>query len=191
MTSTGPTAEFDAVVLAGGAGRRLGGRDKPGLLVGPRSLLEHALTATAAARRTVVVGQRREVSRPVVWTQEEPPLGGPVAALVAGLAEVQAELVVLLAADTPFVDSAVVARLVDVAPAVAVDGAREQWLLSAWRAADLRRALSGVPASGAALREVLGALPFEAVHLDPAVTADCDTPDDLASARSRWDARDR
>ena len=189
MASTSPTAEFDAIVLAGGAGRRLGGQDKPGLLVGPRSLLEHALTACAGASRTVVVGPQREVSRPVVWTQEQPALGGPVAALVAGLAHVEADVVVLLAADAPFVDATVVTRLVVSAPAVAVDGTgREQWLLSAWPAAALRGALSGVPVSGAALREVLGALLFGPVHLDPAVTADCDTPDDLASARSRWDA---
>lgn len=187
-----PGEDFDVIVLAGGAGRRLGGQDKPGLLVGPRSLLEHALSAAAGARKTIVVGPRRDVSSRVVWTQEEPALGGPVAALVAGLAQVESDLVLLLAADTPFVNAAVVSRLVENAPAVAVDGTgREQWLLSAWRTADLRGALSGVPASGAALREVLGSVPYQRVHVEPGVTLDCDTPDELASARSRWDARDR
>jgi len=47
---------FDAVVLAGGSARRLGGRDKPALDVGGRSMLDAVVTACAAADRTVVVG---------------------------------------------------------------------------------------------------------------------------------------
>ncbi|MGH8776871.1 MAG: NTP transferase domain-containing protein, partial [Jiangellaceae bacterium] len=47
---------WDAVVLAGGRGSRLGGVDKPALRIGGRTLLDTALVATAAARSTVVVG---------------------------------------------------------------------------------------------------------------------------------------
>ncbi|WP_198601894.1 NTP transferase domain-containing protein, partial [Streptomyces sp. MH60] len=40
-------AGYDAVVLAGGAARRLGGADKPGLRVGARALLDRVLAACA------------------------------------------------------------------------------------------------------------------------------------------------
>ena len=54
---------FDAVVLAGGAARRLGGTDKPALRVDERTLLEHVVAAVAGAGRIVVVGPRRSLRR--------------------------------------------------------------------------------------------------------------------------------
>ena len=47
-----------AIVLAGGAGRRLGGADKAALDVGGRTLLERALAAVSGVP-TVVVGPAR------------------------------------------------------------------------------------------------------------------------------------
>ncbi|MEU7024604.1 DUF6457 domain-containing protein [Streptomyces sp. NPDC046203] len=79
------TTAFDAVVLAGGSARRLGGADKPGVRVGGRPLLDRVLAGCRDARRTVVVAAPRATSRPVDWAREEPPGGGPVAALDAGL----------------------------------------------------------------------------------------------------------
>ncbi|WP_263167868.1 DUF6457 domain-containing protein [Streptomyces sp. SCSIO ZS0520] len=83
--SEAPAPRFDAVILAGGGARRLGGADKPGLRVGGRRLLDRVLTACADAERTVVVAAPRPTVRPVHWTREEPPGSGPVAALAAGL----------------------------------------------------------------------------------------------------------
>ncbi|MFD5771575.1 molybdenum cofactor guanylyltransferase, partial [Streptomyces sp. NPDC127049] len=80
------TTAYDAVVLAGGAARRLGGVDKPGLRVGGRALLDRVLAACAGARLTVVVGDPRPTVRPVRWTRERPAGTGPVAALAAGAA---------------------------------------------------------------------------------------------------------
>lgn len=91
MTATTGKTAFDAIVLAGGAGQRLGGVDKPGLSVGGRTLLDRVLAACRDARRTVVVGGRRTTERPVVWAQESPPGGGPVAALDAGLRQLAKE----------------------------------------------------------------------------------------------------
>ncbi|XVV06848.1 molybdenum cofactor guanylyltransferase [Actinosynnema sp. CA-248983] len=65
---------WDAVVLAGGRGSRLGGVDKAAVEVGGRTLLDHALDAVRGARRTVVVGPEKPVPG-VVWTREEPPGG--------------------------------------------------------------------------------------------------------------------
>uniref|UniRef100_UPI00165DB73E molybdenum cofactor guanylyltransferase n=1 Tax=Actinotalea sp. JY-7885 TaxID=2758576 RepID=UPI00165DB73E len=70
---------FDAIVLAGGQGRRLGRVSKPDVVVAGRTLLDHALAATAGARRVVVVGPP-ELARPgVTVVREDPPSGGPVA----------------------------------------------------------------------------------------------------------------
>ncbi|MFI8906959.1 DUF6457 domain-containing protein [Streptomyces albidoflavus] len=76
---------FDAVVLAGGGARRLGGVDKPGLRVGGRALIDRVLAACEQARTTVVVAAPREVAREVVWAREEPAGAGPLAALAAGV----------------------------------------------------------------------------------------------------------
>ena len=103
---------FDAVILAGGRGTRLGGADKPGLVIGQQTLLGSVVSAvtSAGADRVIVVGPERPAAlsprRPrggrVRYAREEPPGGGPVAALRRGLDEVSAPAVVLLAADLPF-----------------------------------------------------------------------------------------
>ena len=77
--ASGPDPAYDAVVLAGGGARRLGGTDKPGVRVGGRALLDRVLTACAHARTTVVVADPRPTPRPVLWTREEPPGAGPLA----------------------------------------------------------------------------------------------------------------
>lgn len=183
---------FDAVVLAGGGGRRLGGVDKPALMVGSRSMLDTVLLACVDAVRTVVVGPERAVCRPVRWVREQPTGGGPVAALAAGLAQVTAEFVVLVAADLPFLDAGTVDRLVaevceDGALLVDDDG-RDQLLCSAWRTSALRGALAGIQVDGARLRTVLDPLRACRVTLNcvegRAAWMDCDTPADLAKARA-------
>lgn len=85
VRQTGEVDGFAAVVLAGGRARRLSGVDKAGLRVAGRTLLGHVLVATADAEPVVVVGPERPAAG-VVWTREDPPGGGPVAALAAGLA---------------------------------------------------------------------------------------------------------
>lgn len=105
------TRAYDAVVLAGGAAKRLGGADKPGLLVGGRPLLDRVLGACADAAATVVVGSRRPTARPVRWAREDPPGAGPLAALDAGLRHVTAPVVVALSADLPFLSPAAVRGL--------------------------------------------------------------------------------
>jgi molybdopterin-guanine dinucleotide biosynthesis protein A len=80
------TTRYDAVVAAGGAARRLGGTDKPAVSVGGHMLLDRVLAACVDARESVVVGPRRPTARPVRWAHEEPPGGGPLPALAAGLA---------------------------------------------------------------------------------------------------------
>jgi molybdenum cofactor guanylyltransferase len=190
---------WTALVLAGGRSSRLGGADKTRLDVGGRTLLEHALAAVAGAGLTVVVGPRQDLDRAEVrWVREDPPGGGPVAALAAGLAAVDRDhpTAVLLAADQPGVTVATVRRLraaLAASPgasgALLVDaGGRRQWLAGAWRVAALRAALPAEP-HGAALRRVLGALHTVEVPARAGEADDVDTADDLAAARARHDDR--
>ncbi|MFE5615336.1 NTP transferase domain-containing protein [Streptomyces sp. NPDC056524] len=192
------TIGYDAVVLAGGGAKRLGGADKPGVRVGGRALLDRVLAGCRGAGRTVVVGGRRETVRPVVWAREDPPGGGPLAGLGAGVREVGAELVLVLSADLPFLDEDTGLRLLDAltdAPdadaALLVDAdGRDQPLVAAYRAAALRRevdllttahgTLSGLP-----LRLLTQGLRLVRVTAGPLASFDCDTWEDIATARAR------
>ncbi len=100
------TPAFDAIVLAGGRASRLGGTPKPGLLLDDRPLLAHALDAVRDAEAVAVVGpEDLDVPAGVRLTREEPPFGGPVAGIDAGLHALDRpgapSVVVLLAVDVP------------------------------------------------------------------------------------------
>ncbi|MDC0770419.1 NTP transferase domain-containing protein [Streptomyces sp. HD] len=136
-------------MLAGGGARRLGGVDKPALRVGGRALLDRVLAACADAHTTVVVADPRPTARPVVWAREDPPGGGPLAALDAGLRHTTAEHVVVLSADLPFLDEDTVRRLLTALRTSGADGAlltdadgRDQPLVAAYRASAVRRELA-------------------------------------------------
>ncbi|WP_443333803.1 NTP transferase domain-containing protein [Streptomyces sp. CB02923] len=183
---------------AGGAARRLGGADKPALSVGGRSLLDRVLDACPDAATAVVVGPRRPTVRPVVQAREDPPGGGPLAALDAGLRRTTAPVVLVLSADLPFLTGATVRALLAAAAAAGADGAllrdaegRDQPLVAAYRSVPLRRALDAVRAengelAGLPLRALLGRLSLRRVS-DPTASAsfDCDTWEDIEAARAR------
>ncbi|MFJ9176837.1 DUF6457 domain-containing protein [Streptomyces sp. NPDC102360] len=204
---------YDAIVLAGGGARRLGGADKPGVRVGGRALLDRVLDACAGARATVVVAEPRRTARPVVWAREEPPGGGPLAALRAGVAAIgpEAESVLVLSADLPFLGEHTVRALLgaldseavgdseaagdseavgDVDGALLADGdGRDQPLVAAYRYAALRRVLGELATehgdlNGLPLRLLTRNLSLIRIT-DPVASFDCDTWDDIAAARSR------
>jgi molybdopterin-guanine dinucleotide biosynthesis protein A len=184
---------FDAVVLAGGQGRRLGGVSKPAITIGGRRLLDIALGAVAGADSTVVVGAMLATTRPVTWTREEPAGGGPVAALAAAVPLLRCSTVVVLAADLPFITASAVEALVrgkgDAAAAIAVDDdGHDQPLVACYDTALLRDALPADPNGApmrAVLRELAAAGLVERINLggEPSVTVDCDTAEDLTRAQ--------
>ncbi|NNJ02885.1 NTP transferase domain-containing protein [Streptomyces sp. PKU-MA01144] len=190
-------ADYDAIVLAGGGARRLGGADKPGVTVGGRTLLDRVLTASRGAHRTIVVGARRPTARPVTWTRETPPGGGPLAALRAGLRRCGAPVVVVLSADLPFLDDVAVHRLLDALHSGGQEGAllvdadgRDQPLVAAYRTEPLHRELALIAAehgglSGLPLRLLTGELDLCRVAAEPLTAYDCDTWEDIVTARAR------
>lgn len=194
---------YAAVVLAGGAGRRLGGPDKPTLPVAGVPMLHRVLAAVADARVRIVVGPATlDLPPGVRRTSEHPPGGGPAAAAAAGLALVPPECdqVTLLAADLPLVRPADLDRLRSalaeepgLAGAVYVDHEdRPQWLCGVWRTAALAARRAALPAdlTGWSLGRLLGPLRFARVATGaggPPPWWDCDTGDQLRAAR-RWAA---
>jgi len=185
---------FAAVVLAGGAARRLGGTPKPARTVAGVSMLTRVAAAVAAAEARVVVGPAlADGPGGIRYTQEQPPGGGPVAAVAAGLAllDPALETVAVLGADLPFLTPAAVDRLLravdsdtDLAVYVDADG-YPQWLCGVWRRAALDRRLAelGDPA-GVGMRRLADGL--RRVELpdasSPPVWYDCDTEEDLRRA---------
>ncbi|SIN27162.1 molybdenum cofactor guanylyltransferase [Micromonospora cremea] len=165
---------YAAVVLAGGAARRMGGVDKPALPVGGRSMRDRVLAAVADAAPRVLVGPAGVVPPGVRVTREDPPGGGPVTAAAAGLAllDPATNLVALLAADLPLLTRAAIDELLshlaplrhtgpaasasgssDVGPERLPDGAcfvdadgRRQSLCGVWRVAALRAGLDRLTA---------------------------------------------
>ena len=68
-----PLPPYTAVVLAGGRAARLGGRAKPQLEVGGRTMLDTVLRAVEDAERRVVVGPPQPLPDDVVRVREQPP----------------------------------------------------------------------------------------------------------------------
>lgn len=123
-------------------------------------MLQRVIAAAAEHRtagRTIVVGPERPGVDGVTWTREEPPGGGPVPAIAAAMQHVREELVLVLAADLPFIAPAIPALLNAMrrpAPAalLAADG-RDNYLAAVWHTDALRLRLAdlGAPA-GASVR---------------------------------------
>ncbi|MER5683226.1 NTP transferase domain-containing protein [Streptomyces sp. NPDC002205] len=188
---------YDAIVLAGGAAKRLGGADKPAVRVGGRALLDRVLAACTDAATTVVVGGRRPTPRAVTWTREEPQGGGPLAALGAGVRHTSAERVLVLSADLPFLGESTVEALLAAAGHGDRDGAlcvdqdgRDQPLVAVYRAEPLRRELALLATehgglAGLPLRLLTHELDLARVEAGPLASFDCDTWEDIAAARAR------
>jgi molybdopterin-guanine dinucleotide biosynthesis protein A len=186
---------YDAIVLAGGGAARLGGADKPQLLVGGRTLLDRAVAAVADATRVIVVGPRQPVDGTVTFAREEPPGGGPVAAIAAALPLTSADAVVVLAADLPEIAPAVptlLGKLPTSGMAVLVDETgRPNHLAAAWRRDSLAAALAAVgDPVGASMRALASGVRQVPVADEAGWGRDCDTWDDLADARNRAEVAD-
>ena len=191
-------SEFAAVVLAGGAARRMGGAAKPARVVAGATLLARVLSAVADADPRIVVGPadlQPLLAPDIIRTCEEPPGGGPIAAIAAGIARLAGTgMCALLAGDLPFLSTEVVGTLrnslTSADAAVLVDDrGRPQWLAGVWRLASLRDRLAalGDPA-GRAMRDLVAGLDVVEVavptttHRPAPAWFDCDTEEDLQRA---------
>ncbi len=183
-----------AVVLAGGESRRFGS-DKLAAALDEQTLLDHTLAALPEEMAVVVVGPERATSRPVAFTRERPPGGGPAAGLVAGLRTALAtepDAIVVLPGDAPAAGRGarpLLAALTRNESAVGVDAAgRWQPLQLALRLAAARQLVELAGPDGGAgqsARRLVAALdpPPRPVILDPETLFDIDTPEALQTWR--------
>ena len=174
---------FCGIVLAGGTAARMDGIDKAGLELGGRTLLEWAIDAFVDADEVVVVGPPSvRTARPVTFTREDPPRGGPVAGLLTGVDALlrSPSLVGVLAVDMPHVTAYTMRRLREAATGrdgaflVGDDGRRQlAGVLSADRLAAVRPDLEHQ--HGMSLRALLAPLDLADVPADGAESRDVDT----------------
>lgn len=190
-----------AIIVAGGRATRLGGAVKPLLEVGGVSLLRLAVNAAddAGCAPIVVAGPDAGDDTRVTWVREQPAFGGPVAGIVRALDDIDADEVLVLAADLPRVGEAVPFLLETAALArygdglcLADDTGRPQWLTGLYRTPALRDAADGLAdrGTGAAVRDLLADLEIAAVRAPAGVTSDIDTWEDLITARRFADEPD-
>ncbi|HRN29078.1 MAG TPA: NTP transferase domain-containing protein [Terrimesophilobacter sp.] len=187
----------DAVVLAGGRSRRLGGTDKARLQRDGVSLLARTLTAARHARQIVVVGPEPAEPLPdgVLLAREQPPFGGPAAAVAAGLHRLKqhvptADAVLVLACDMPHIDRAVPLLLGALASdphadgIVVVDGdGRRQPLAGIYRTVPLTAVIAAHAdqLDGLAVQRLVADLELTPITVPGGATADVDTWEDAAA----------
>ena len=192
-----PSSDWSVIVIAGGHGRRLGGVDKAGIVLGGVTTLDLILDSIAPEMPVVVSGPERPTHRPVVFTQESPPDGGPVAGIAAALTSVTTPGVLIVATDMPWAAELVpelLARFASTSADVVIpvdSGGRSQPLLSAWDAQTLRGLLAGLgDPRGRSVRDLTERTTSATWALDEretALIADIDTAAELQAARARAD----
>jgi molybdopterin-guanine dinucleotide biosynthesis protein A len=176
---------FDAIVLAGGTARRLGGTPKHTVVVEGQTLLARTLAAVAGASSVVVVGDAdlRPFVGDAALVREDPPLAGPAAGIGAALPHVTAERVLVLACDHPDVADAVEPLLAARGPdgAIAVDAeGRRQNLTFVARSGALRDAVTRQSSLvDLAVHSLLEPLELAEIRVPARALRDVDTWEDL------------
>lgn len=184
-----------AIILAGGDSQRMG-RDKANLLLGEQTLLERVAATMRQVFPRVIVSVRQprpEINLPQVC--DEPGVAGPLAGVIAALAEVKTPWAFIVACDMPFVTPALVellARSRSGYQAVVPVVQGHQQTLAAFYAGSALGAMRAQLASGGknSLRAILGRLRVhyvdesELMAADPGLRSffDLDTPQDVAVA---------
>lgn len=184
-----------ALILAGGDSRRMG-QDKAALVLDGKTLLESVTATMQAVFSTVIVSVRQlraGVEVPQVF--DEQPASGPLAGLIAGLAQADTPWVFAVACDMPFVTQAVVRYLASCragfeAVVPMVDG-YPQPLAAFYAQSALQTMRANMAAGDRSLRGVLEKLEVRYVseaelrECDPQLRSffDLDTPQDFAAAK--------
>lgn len=107
---------ISAILLAGGAGRRMGGEDKGLLKLKDKPLVEWVLARIAPQVDEILISANRNLDAysafgyPVLPDKTEG-YAGPLAGIARGLLDAKHELILSVPCDTPFLPDDLVARL--------------------------------------------------------------------------------
>ncbi len=184
-----------AVVLAGGRGSRLGGRDKGLIPLGGRPLVAWVVGRLAPqVQRLVVSANRdREAYAALGWPVQAdllPGQPGPLAGIDAAARQLDCEWVLTAPCDTPFLPTDLVARLLaqaqgDGQQAVYVaEASRGHYTLALYQREALQRLPDFLAAGGRSLQGWLTRLDARPVLFEgePEALLNINTPEDLARA---------
>ena len=196
-SAPGELGPVDVVVLAGGTGRRLDGISKPDVVARGARLLDHVLAGLEKLREQglplgrVCVIAPTEVALPdgVLRALGDPPLGGPVAGIAAGLEHLGrcrpvTGLIAVLTCDAPsswralpVLIEALHQNEPEVNGVCARDGDHVQYLLGLYHRRALAAAVApgGTPLRDTAVRRALGRLRVAALPVPHGVVRDLDT----------------
>ena len=174
------------VVLAGGAGERLGGSKAAAELAG-RPLITYPLAAFSEAGIEAIVVAKATTELPpldvaLVIEPSEP--RHPLLGLVTALVHAGGRPVIACPCDTPFVTAALLTRLATSPTTTAVhDGVRLHPLLARYQPRDLLPLQDGLEANASAT-SIAESLSPTIVTTDPRTAFNINTPEDLAEAAS-------
>ena len=180
-----------AVILAGGAGTRMGGADKGLMAYQGRPLVEWVLDAVAPQVDEVLISANRNLERYAryghrVLPDTLPDLPGPLAGVLAALEAVDAEWLLVMPCDTPHLPRDLALRLLGAAQlesvplAVAEDASRVHYGCFVVRT-DQREHLAAFLARGErAVRHWQAGLASTRVRFDAAAFANLNEPGDLS-----------
>lgn len=176
-------------IIAGGLGRRLGGRIKAHLEVDGETVLTRLLRLAQPGEEVVVVTQRPEAFPGLRCVPDLEPGRGAPGGVVTALLTVATPWVLVVASDMPALEprhrqllEAATGDDVDVV--VATRDGRLEPLFALYRTtlgARWRATLEDEPS----LRSLIGSVPHATVALEPGALDSLNTPDDLARHRAR------
>ncbi|WP_028771975.1 molybdenum cofactor guanylyltransferase MobA [Shewanella waksmanii] len=129
--------QVDAVILAGGKARRMGGDDKGLVLLNDQPMIKHAIDRVLPQVKEILINANRNQSEyakfdfPVISDEDSGYLG-PLAGMITAMAHTQAKYLMVVPCDCPLLPTDLVERMVSALEkqgadlAVASDGKREQ-----------------------------------------------------------------
>lgn len=129
--------QIDAVILAGGMARRMGGDDKGLVELNGKTMIEHTIERIKPQVKEILINANRNQTRYAefgftVLSDEHTGFLGPLAGMITAMGHTQADYLLVVPCDCPLLPRDLVARLLaaieanDAELAVASDGEREQ-----------------------------------------------------------------
>lgn len=171
--------DIGCVVLAGGRSSRMGA-DKAQMRIDGRRLIDVALEHVPPDWERIVVAST-DLGMPTVC--EDPPFGGPVAGIAAGMRHLRTSYIAVMAVDAPQ-SGRMLQKLADALGsndvAVVADNERIQPLCAVWRRESLATAIAEVGARDVAAKRLFASADTVVRLPGDGTEADYDTPEELA-----------